>query len=172
MSRVVVLLGSPQGSSRSSWVAREVVSGLGDVRIVGPGTFRGDDVLLSRKTPETESFVASVRDAPAIVLATPVYKATYSGALKALVDLLPEDSLRGRPWLAIATSRSVQHVETVTRALEALAGFFEASAVHRPLVVLDEELPREGERFSPTRDALARIVAARAALAARVSPIH
>lgn len=168
MSRIVVIRGSPQASSRSSWVASQVISGLGEARVVGPGTFRGEDVLLAHKTPEIESFLAAVRDAPVIVLATPVYKASYSGALKAIVDLIPEDALRGRPWLAIGTSRSQAHVEPVTRALEALSAFFEARPVLAPLVLRDEELVRDSERFSPSAAAAARIVAARAALAAHI----
>jgi FMN reductase len=45
----------------------------------------------------------------AVVLATPVYKATYSGILKVFIDLLPQKGLAGKTVLPIATGGSFRH---------------------------------------------------------------
>ncbi|MFG3284057.1 NADPH-dependent FMN reductase [Streptomyces sp. NPDC048111] len=48
--------------------------------------------------------------ADAIVLATPVYKAGYSGLLKSFLDVLPQFALEGKVVLPLATGGSLAHV--------------------------------------------------------------
>ncbi|MFX5752239.1 NAD(P)H-dependent oxidoreductase, partial [Acinetobacter baumannii] len=40
--------------------------------------------------PEIKAALATVEQASAVVVSTPVYKAAYSGILKAFLDLLPQ----------------------------------------------------------------------------------
>ena len=58
-----------------------------------------------------------VRDADAIVIATPVYKASYTGILKAFLDLLPQDGLDGKLVLPLATGGSQSHMLVLDYAL-------------------------------------------------------
>lgn len=169
MSHVVVVRGSPQLASRSSWVAQEVTAGLPDVRFVAPTDLKAEEVLLARRSPDVDRFVVDVRGARALVVATPVYKATYAGALKALIDLIPEDALRDKAVLGIATTKSAEHAVPVAAALDALFAFFHARPVAHALVLRDDELLREGERFAPSVAARARIHATRAALVAALT---
>ncbi|RCS58157.1 NADPH-dependent FMN reductase [Parvibium lacunae] len=48
--------------------------------------------------------------ADAVVIATPVYKAAYSGVLKAFLDLLPQTGLAGKLVLPLATGGSLAHM--------------------------------------------------------------
>ena len=50
--------------------------------------------------------VQQVRDASVLVIATPVYKAAYSGVLKVFLDLLPQTALKGKAVLPLATGGS------------------------------------------------------------------
>src|SRR5699024_1316445 len=50
---------------------------------------------------------ATVTDADAVVVGSPVFKATYTGLLKVFIDLLPMDALRGKPVLPLL--RSEEH---------------------------------------------------------------
>lgn len=52
--------------------------------------------------------LAAVAAADAVLLATPVYRGTYTGVLKNLIDLLPVDALRGKP-VAIAAMGATDH---------------------------------------------------------------
>ena len=72
-----------------------------------------------------------------------MYKATYSGALKAIVDLIPPDALVGRPMLGVATARVAIHGADVGDSFRALSAFFKARALSA-LVVLDDELQLAG----------------------------
>jgi FMN reductase len=141
---VVFVSGSPSASSRSTAVARALAGRLesrGQVtRSYSIRDFDPADVLLGRaEAPAVRRFVEVVRGAAGLVLSTPVYKATYAGALKALVDLVPPDSLTGKPALGIATTRLAAHGSEVRGAFAALFTFFGARAVPS-LVVLDDEL--------------------------------
>ena len=61
--------------------------------------------------------IAQVARARAIVVATPVYKAAYSGVLKVFLDLLPQDALRHKTVLPIATGGSPNHMLALDYAL-------------------------------------------------------
>lgn len=58
-----------------------------------------------------------VRQADAVVIATPVYKAAYSGILKTFLDLLPQDGLAGKLVLPLATGGSQSHMLALDYAL-------------------------------------------------------
>jgi FMN reductase len=51
------------------------------------------------RTPEQQQFVASVRDADGLILATPAYHAGMSGLLKNAIDLLEDLRDERRPYL-------------------------------------------------------------------------
>ena len=59
----------------------------------------------------------AVADAQAIVIGTPVYKAAYTGLLKAFLDLLPQNGLAGKLVLPVATGGSQSHMLALDYAL-------------------------------------------------------
>ncbi|AVS88436.1 NADPH-dependent FMN reductase [Paracidovorax avenae] len=61
--------------------------------------------------------VEQVADARALVVATPVYKAAYSGVLKVFLDLLPQEALKGKAVLPLATGGSPHHMLALDYAL-------------------------------------------------------
>ena len=167
---VLFVAGSPSETSRSTFVARRVADALEAdgiaARLVSLRDFDAADVLFARTTePRVVRLVDAARVAPAIVLVTPVYKATYGGGLKALVDLIPPDALGGKPGLAIATTKLDAHGLLVARAFDALFTFFGVERVAETLVLLDSEIRIEGAAPSFATSAEARIAGAAGALA-------
>lgn len=59
----------------------------------------------------------SVARADLVLVGTPIYKAAYSGLLKSFLDLLPQDALRGKTVLPLATGGSVSHLLAIDYAL-------------------------------------------------------
>jgi len=55
--------------------------------------------------------------ARAVVIATPVYKAAYSGVLKVFLDLLPQTALKDKVVLPLATGGSPNHMLALDYAL-------------------------------------------------------
>ncbi len=148
MTQIVVLSASPSPTSRSTFVGREVASRLQsrglEVASFSVTDFDAADVLTGRaKSPLVVRFLETVSRAEGIVLATPVYKATYSGGLKAVVDLIPPDALIGRRALGIATAKIGLHGNEAAAAYRSLFAFFRLRAVET-LVVLDDELSVDG----------------------------
>lgn len=67
--------------------------------------------------PALREALAMVADADAVVIATPVYKASFSGLLKVFLDLLPQDGLAGKLVLPLATGGSQSHMLALDYAL-------------------------------------------------------
>ena len=92
--RVITLAGSPRFPSRSSALleyAREKLNGH-DVEVFhwNLHNFAPEDLIYARfDSPALKTFIEQLQDADGLIVATPVYKAAYSGALKTLLDLLP-----------------------------------------------------------------------------------
>ncbi len=61
--------------------------------------------------------LGTVAHADAVVIATPIYKASCSGILKAFLDLLPQDGLLHKPVLPTATGGSQSHLLALDYAL-------------------------------------------------------
>lgn len=67
--------------------------------------------------PAMARALAQVAASDAIVLATPIYQASFSGALKCFLDLLPQEGLDGKLVLPIATGGSQSHLLALDYAL-------------------------------------------------------
>lgn len=63
------------------------------------------------------SALNAVAAASVLVVATPVYKAAYSGVLKVFLDLLPQTALKGKTVLPLATGGSPHHMLALDYAL-------------------------------------------------------
>lgn len=67
--------------------------------------------------PALVNAAAQLADADIVVVATPVYKAAYSGVLKVFLDLLPQNALKGKTVLPLATGGSPHHMLALDYAL-------------------------------------------------------
>lgn len=67
--------------------------------------------------PQIRAASERVAAASAVVIATPVYKAAYSGLLKSFLDLLPQNGLDGKVVLPLATAGSPHHALALDYAL-------------------------------------------------------
>lgn len=81
-----------------------------------------------------------VARAEAIVIATPVYKAAYSGLLKTFLDLLPQYGLEGKVVLPVATGGSLAHALVLDYALRPVLAAAGATHVLPGVFVTDGQL--------------------------------
>ncbi len=70
--------------------------------------------------------LARVASADLLVVATPVYKGSYTGLLKLFVDFLGQDALLGLPVVLAATGGNDLHSLVIDHELRPLFGFFRA----------------------------------------------
>lgn len=84
--------------------------------------------------------IEAVASAQAIVIATPVYKASYSGVLKAFLDLLPQDGLAGKVVLPIATGGTQSHMLALDYALRPVLHALAARQVLTSIFATSQQL--------------------------------
>lgn len=119
---VLLIAGSPSAPSRSSILLDAVAARLA-LREVSTARLPirelpAHALLLGEASDGALDRAASqVARAEAIVIATPVYKAAYSGVLKLFLDLLPPSALKGKAVLPLATGGSPHHMLALDYAL-------------------------------------------------------
>ncbi|PAA30978.1 NADPH-dependent FMN reductase [Pseudomonas fragi] len=168
---VVTLGGSPSQRSRSGVLLDHAKRWLNQqgVEVVSYQVrdFPAEDLLHARfDSPKIIDLLQQIENADGLVIATPVYKASFSGALKTVLDLLPERALSHKVVLPIATGGSIAHMLAVDYALkpvlsalkaqEMLQGIFaedsqiaygEGSAQAQLVPVLEQRLQESLEQF-------------------------
>ena len=98
---VLLIAGSPSDRSRTAALLDAVGQRL-KFRGAQTKTLRIRDLppqallLADFGNPALVSATAQVAQADVIVVATPVYKAAYSGVLKVFLDVLPQTALKGK----------------------------------------------------------------------------
>lgn len=115
--RVVVVVGNPKAGSRTLGVAVGLAESLAAALGVAPGEMETVDLatlaagLLApwSLSPEAAQASAHARAAEVLIVATPTYKASFTGLLKLFLDTLPADSLSGTVVVPVATSAGPPH---------------------------------------------------------------
>ena len=122
---VIGLSGSPKPVSRSRTLLALTLAalerqGAGSSRLVDLAELPADALLGRREDREVADAIQAVLDAGIVVVSTPIYRATYSGLLKVLFDLLPQDALARKVAIAIATGGGPGHLLAVDHGLRPL----------------------------------------------------
>ena len=119
---VLLIAGSPTERSRSAALLDAVAQRLQFrgvqsekmlIRDLSPQAL----ILADFGHPTISHAVGRVAKADVVVVATPVYKAAYSGVLKVFLDLLPQTGLQGKTVLPLATGGSPNHMLALDYAL-------------------------------------------------------
>jgi FMN reductase len=165
---ILVVSASPSLGSRTLLLAQEVgrrLQGEGfTVEFVNLRDLPAEDLLLARaESPAIKEAVGRLEAADAVVVATPIYKAAYSGLLKVFLDLLPQFALTGKTVLPLATGGTVAHVLAIDYGLRPVLASMAARHIVNGFFFLDKQLekldpvglkidPLAEERFKPLFD--------------------
>jgi FMN reductase len=148
---IVAIDGSPGGGGRTATVLHAIGAAdhvtLTEVSLAGP-------------TPLDE-VVASLDQADALILGSPIHRATYASPLKALLEVVPRgmwgetgEPLRGTPVALAATGASWHHFLALRELRDVLSGFFAAHVLPVGLYV-----PAEGFADAALTDAYRELAA-------------
>jgi FMN reductase len=97
-------------------------------------------LLADTQAPAIRSAVQQVAQADLVIIATPIYKAAYSGLLKVFLDLLPPDALRGKTVLPLATGGSLGHLLALDYALKPVLAALGARHILDSVFAVDSQL--------------------------------
>lgn len=149
---VLLIAGSPSEQSRSAALLDSVSDRL---------ALRGGlvvDRLNIRELPAQALLLAEwghpaivkaidqIARARAIVVATPVYKAAYSGLLKVLLDLLPQMALKEKTVLPLATGGSPHHMLALDYALRPVLQALAARHILPGVYATDSQVPQSADK--------------------------
>ncbi len=90
--------------------------------------------------PVVARALAAIAATDAVVIATPIYKASYTGILKAFLDLLPQDGLAGKLVLPLATGGAQSHMLALDYALRPVLHALAARHVLSSIYATSEQL--------------------------------
>lgn len=122
-----------------------------------------NNVLTGFASPALQDRLDAITGADAVIVATPIYSASYSGLFKMLVDVLPSDSLRGVPVLLGATGGTARHSLAIDHALRPLFAYLGALVAPTAVFAASEDwgsvaAGQLGERIERAGRAFARLV--------------
>jgi FMN reductase len=143
---------------------------------IGPDLFQSvvpepfDSFASIRLSPRARAAIQAIESADALVIGTPVYKGSYTGALKHLFDLIPPNALAGKLVLLAATGGTPLHGLVIEHQLRPLFGFFRTLTIPASVFALESdfkdypvEQPALVERVRRAADELIELLAMRAA---------
>ncbi|GAA3567316.1 NAD(P)H-dependent oxidoreductase [Kribbella ginsengisoli] len=147
---VVTVVGNPKAGSRTAAAAASVaellaselgtpyrIDELVDLVTFAPAIFQGESAAEADREA-LDSAIELVSSASVIVLATPVYKGSYTGLLKSFLDVLPHLALAGSVVVPVTVSAAPSHKLLADLHLRPVLAELGAS-VPTPPVALEEK---------------------------------
>jgi len=146
MAEILLISGSPTTPSKSAALleySREWLGGRSpfETVLVSVRDFSADDLILAKyESPSFYVFKQQVSNAAGIIVSTPVYKAAYTGSLKALLDILPQYAFRGKTILPLASGGSPGHLLAIDYAIKPVLSTLGASDILQGVYLIDQQL--------------------------------
>jgi FMN reductase len=145
MSTIVAIVGNPRPRSRTHDLARALMAALAAAVPEGASTHEVDLASLGPQVLDPADELASaavdaVLGADVLVLASPTYKATYSGLLKAFLDRIGTGGLAGTRAVPILLGGAPDHRLAVDVHFTPLLLELGAAVPARGLFVLESEV--------------------------------
>jgi FMN reductase len=146
--RIVTVVGNPRAGSRTRLAAEAVAGGIARLadsanRGVEAVTFDLADLapeLFSYPSATVDAALESVRGATVLVVASPTYKATFTGLLKVFLDRLPGNALEGVVAVPMMLGGAPNHLLAVDVFLRPVLLELGATCSTRGLFVQESEL--------------------------------
>jgi FMN reductase len=143
-AQVIGLAGSISSPSRSGALVADVLSRISasgvKTELIDLAKLSADGLLYRTKDAQVAAALERATNARVIVIGTPIYRASYTGQLKAFFDLLPRDALAGSIVGLIATGASSAHMLAVDHGLRPLVASLAGLSAARAIYATDPEL--------------------------------
>ena len=139
--KIAVVVGNPKPGSRTLTVAVAVAQRLQgsspDPLIIDLADYASE--LFRAESPAVDELLHSVAESDVVVVASPTYKATYTGLLKAFLDRYPNDGLARTVCIPVMTGAAPIHALAPEVHLRPLLVELGASTPTRGLFVTEQQ---------------------------------
>jgi FMN reductase len=116
---------------------RDVETQLIDLNQIGSGLFASD--FFDHPSEDLQAVIDAIEAADILVVGSPVYRGSYSGAFKHLFDLVRFDRLKGKTVVLTATGGSPLHGLVTEHQFRPLFGFFGALTLPTTIYALEAD---------------------------------
>jgi len=144
MPDVVVISGHPRPGSRTLQLATALgerfAARRGQTAVVTVDVAELGPALLKPADGATGKALLEVQDATLLIVASPTYRGTYSGALKVLLDQLPANALAGVLAVPVITADVQSQADAAEAFLARLLSELGADVVDFGLTAIGSEL--------------------------------
>mgnify|MGYP000858230430 CR=1 FL=1 len=161
MAKIAVLMGSPMEKSRLHFVVDRVLAAVReagvDVSVVSVRDLPAEDLLHVRF--DSEPIAAAnrlVEEADGVIVATPVFKASFPGVLKAYLDLLPQKGFSKKVVLPIAIGGTIAHLLSIDFAMKPVLSTMAPRNILAGVFVLDSQVQRQEDGTAVIDEEIAR----------------
>ena len=145
--RLVAVSGGLQRPSRAAALAEHLLGLIADEipceqRLVELGRLAPQlaGAVWRSQLPDTaQRELAAVEQADVLVVATPVYRGSYTGLFKHFFDFIHQDALIDKPVLLAATGGSERHALVIDHQLRPLFSFFQARTLPLGVYASDKD---------------------------------
>lgn len=150
MAKIVVINGTPSLVSRINAVieyAEADLRGRGlEVERINVAELPAEDLIHTKF--ESEAIVKAnglVAEADAVIVVSPVYKASYTGVLKTFLDLIPQKGLAGKIVLPLFMGGSLAHLLAIDYALKPVLSVLGARHILGGVYAVDSQAVRNDQ---------------------------
>ncbi|WP_026021538.1 NADPH-dependent FMN reductase [Paenibacillus senegalensis] len=147
MAKIVVISGSPTPNSRLNGlldvVRQHVENRKWEYNEIEVRSLPAEDLLhVKFDSPAIVEANRLIAEADGVVVATPIYKASYTGVLKAFLDLIPQKGLDNKTILPLAIGGTIAHLLAIDYALKPVLSVLGASNIVGGVYALDAQVTR------------------------------
>lgn len=162
MTRVLLINGSPTSISRSAALldhSRAALEAAGiEVSHTSILDFPAEDLVQARYGSDSfAAFIAEVAAASGIIVSTPIYKASFSGGLKALLDILPQEALLGKAILPLASAGTISHLLSIDYALKPVLSVLGARDIEQGVFAVDDQFEKTDGLYTLNSELVERL---------------
>ncbi|MBB6731096.1 NADPH-dependent FMN reductase [Cohnella zeiphila] len=150
MAKIVALMGSPMEKSRLNYVLDRVLAVVReagvDITVLTVRDLPAEDLLHVRFDSEAiQAANRIVEEADGVIVATPVFKASFPGVLKAYLDMLPQKGLSKKVVLPIAIGGTIAHLLSIDFAMKPVLSTMAPRNILAGVFVLDTQVERKDD---------------------------
>lgn len=150
MAKIVVINGTPSLVSRINAVIEYAENALRErgfeVERINVAELPAEDLIHTKF--ESEAIVKAnglVAEADAVIVVSPVYKASYTGVLKTFLDLVPQKGLAGKITLPLFMGGSLAHLLAIDYALKPVLSVLGARYILGGVYAVDSQAVRNDQ---------------------------
>ena len=146
-ARIVAFSGNTHRPSRTRTLVEAVAAELSRLRPIDLKVYdlvdAGTGIAVAGRSAlplPAARIVEGIESADALIVGSPVYKGSYAGLFKHLIDFVAPEALIGKPVVLTATGGGPRHALVVEHSLRPLFGFFSAQTAPTAVYAGDTEI--------------------------------